>query len=369
MVRKPPGSGPRSAAPPAPPAEPPGTEPCRGACARHIPLTQKRVPRERGICGGQLAPSDSSSGSGNAARNLPRPRQPAASLLPRQRRTRGFVPVSPGMEHSSLPQPAPALPAARVTRPGDKGLAGTFSKSPWKAPEAPRPSALSAHPWHPGAPRPLLPQQHPRTALAAPNANGFRMKEPFFSPKSSTPRPPSPSAKRLERGRARQGQGSHSDPPRPALPSPPGAAFRGDARKAGNGSRAAWRPGPAYPSPHQGPPWARLCPPFLGSDGQEGCRDCWTPWITRRKSPPELCVPPKPRSLCPHKGATPSVSSPQGPWWHKGGAPQPQIMLRLSPQALVPLPGDPKNPSPHRPPLTSLRGARCPRAHSSGHHP
>lgn len=160
MARKSPGNSPGGAAPPALPAEPPGTEPCRGACARHIPLTQKRVPREREICAGQLALSDSSSGSGNAARNLPRPRQPAASLLPRQRRTRGFVPMSPGMKHSSLPQPAPALPAARVTRPGDKGLPGTFSKSPWKALATPRPSPLSAQPGHPGVPRPLLPQPH-----------------------------------------------------------------------------------------------------------------------------------------------------------------------------------------------------------------
>lgn len=78
--------------------------------------------------------------------------EPAASLLPRQRRTRGFVPVSPGMKRSSL-----ALPAARVTRPGDKGLAGTFSKSPWKAPATPRPSPRPLTPGTPECPGPSCP--------------------------------------------------------------------------------------------------------------------------------------------------------------------------------------------------------------------
>lgn len=68
----------------------------------------------------------------------------------------------------------PAASAGSASGAGDKGLPGTFSKSPWKAPATPRPSP----PGIPECPGPSCPSP----ALAAPSASGFRMKEPLFFP-------------------------------------------------------------------------------------------------------------------------------------------------------------------------------------------
>ncbi|KAL2296056.1 hypothetical protein Nmel_017590, partial [Mimus melanotis] len=138
--------------------------------------------------------------------------------------------------------------------PGDKGLPGTFSKSPWKAPATPRPSPLSAHPWHPGAPRPLLPQQHPGTALAAPSADRFRMKEPFFPPKAAPPAHPHPlpsAWSETEQGRAKgRTLTLHVllSPPLPPLPS------EETPEKQGTAPELPGDLGQRVPTPHKGLP-------------------------------------------------------------------------------------------------------------------
>ena len=93
------------------------------------------------------------------------------------------------------------------------------------------------------------------------------------------------------------------------------------------------------------PPWARPRPPFLGFDGQKGCRDHRIPWTARRKSTPDQRVPPKTTEvltllchLCKVHGRA------------QDGGPRPPTMPRLHPRCWagspVPLPGGPREPSP-----------------------
>lgn len=223
-----------------------GHSSCGGVCNPNTSLSSKRIPGNREIRAGQRRFINPQPGHRESCpKPAPSPHA-GGSGLPRQQRTRRFVPTSPRMKHTLCrPPPPPRLSLCPWLEDAqaDKGLPGAFSQSPWKAPATPLPSPPpTAHPSHPCPTQPLAPPHRPSTP-PLPVCPGrikrlwVRDERSFSSqsspPAATTPRPLPSCWSEIEQHRAK----GQTDPHVLFPLCLPGGIFQGSASDAGKGSR------------------------------------------------------------------------------------------------------------------------------------